>query len=72
MAASVFIAAALIGGGAAVVGRRVSARRAAAEAAYPPTGTILRVNGRAVHADVSGTGPDVVLIHGASGNTRDF
>ena len=52
--------------------RRISVRRAAAEAAYPPTGQILQVRGRAVHADVSGTGPDVVLIHGASGNTRDF
>lgn len=72
MAASLLIAAALIGGGAAVVDRRVSVRRAAAEAAYPPTGQFLQVRGRAVHADVSGTGPDVVLIHGASGNTRDF
>ncbi|MCA3442436.1 MAG: alpha/beta hydrolase [Rhodobacter sp.] len=72
MAASLVIAAALIGGGAALVNHRVSARTAAAEAAFPPTGRMLRVNGRAVHADVSGTGPDVVLIHGASGNTRDF
>ena len=72
MAASLLIAAALIGGGAALVDRRISVRRAAAEAAYPPTGQILQVRGRAVHADVSGTGPDVVLIHGASGNTRDF
>lgn len=72
MAASLFITAALIGASAALVNRRVSARTAAAEAACPPTGRMLRVNGRAVHADVSGTGPDVVLIHGASGNTRDF
>jgi pimeloyl-ACP methyl ester carboxylesterase len=72
LAASLFIAAALIGGGAVLVDRRVAARSAAAEAAYPPTGRILQVRGRAVHADVSGIGPDVVLIHGASGNTRDF
>ena len=72
LAASLFIAAALIGGSAALVDRRVAARSAAAEAAYPPTGRIVQVQGRAVHADVSGTGPDVVLIHGASGNTRDF
>jgi pimeloyl-ACP methyl ester carboxylesterase len=25
-----------------------------------------------VHADISGSGPDLVLLHGASGNTRDF
>jgi pimeloyl-ACP methyl ester carboxylesterase len=72
LAASFFLAAALIGGSAALVDRRVSARSAAAEAAYPPTGRILQVQGRAVHADISGAGPDVVLIHGASGNTRDF
>jgi pimeloyl-ACP methyl ester carboxylesterase len=72
LAASLFIAAALIGGGYALVSGRVAARSAAAEAAYPPTGRLLQVYGRALHADVSGTGPDVVLIHGASGNTRDF
>jgi pimeloyl-ACP methyl ester carboxylesterase len=72
LAASLFIAAALIGGGYALVSGRVAARSAAAEAAYPPTGRLLQVHGRALHADVSGTGPDVVLIHGASGNTRDF
>jgi pimeloyl-ACP methyl ester carboxylesterase len=72
LAASLFLAAALIGGGAVLVDRRVSARSAAAEVAYPPTGRILQVNGRAVHADITGSGPDVVLIHGASGNTRDF
>mgnify|MGYP000470400354 CR=1 FL=1 len=72
MAASLFIAAALIAGSAAFVDRRISVRSAAAEAAYPPTGQILQVRGRALHADVAGTGPDVVLIHGASGNTRDF
>jgi len=72
LAASLFIAAALIGGSAVLVDRRVSARTLAAEAAYPPTGQILQVRGRAVHADISGAGPDVVLIHGASGNTRDL
>jgi len=72
LAASLFIAAALTGGGYALVSGRVAARSAAAEAAYPPTGRLLQVHGRALHADVSGTGPDVVLIHGASGNTRDF
>lgn len=41
-------------------------------AAYPPTGRILQVRGRRVHAHVEGRGPDVILLHGASGNTRDF
>ena len=44
----------------------------AAEAAYPPEGQILRVDGVAVHALTLGSGPDLVLIHGASGNTRDW
>lgn len=45
---------------------------ARAEAAFPPEGQILDVDGIAVHAVVMGTGPDVVLIHGSSGNTRDM
>ena len=42
------------------------------ETRYPPTGPILHVDGFAVHAHVAGDGPDLILIHGASGNTRDF
>jgi len=41
-------------------------------ASYPPEGQILDVGGVPVHAVVRGSGPNVVLIHGASGNTRDF
>ena len=50
---------------------RASAREAAAEAAYPPEGQFIDVNGHKVHAVVRGTGPDLILIHGASGSTRD-
>jgi pimeloyl-ACP methyl ester carboxylesterase len=39
---------------------------------YPPEGQILDVGGVPVHVVVQGAGPDVVLVHGASGNTRDF
>ena len=45
---------------------------ARAVAAYPPEGQFIRVDGRLVHAVVMGSGPDLVLIHGASGNTRDM
>lgn len=45
-------------------------RRAVTE--YPPEGQILNVGGVEVHAVVMGSGPDLVLIHGASGNTRDM
>ncbi|MFD0857994.1 alpha/beta fold hydrolase [Roseovarius aquimarinus] len=48
----------------------VRERRAVAE--YPPEGQILDVDGVQVHAVVMGDGPDLVLIHGASGNTRDM
>nr|WP_113910932.1 alpha/beta hydrolase [Roseovarius dicentrarchi] len=39
---------------------------------FPPEGQLLDVDGTQVHAVVMGSGPDLVLIHGASGNTRDM
>ena len=72
MAASLIIAALAIGGATIAVDRRAGAREAQAAAAYPPEGRLLSVNGRQVHAVTRGTGPDLVLIHGASGNLRDF
>ncbi|GGE26865.1 hydrolase or acyltransferase (alpha/beta hydrolase) [Primorskyibacter flagellatus] len=47
-------------------------RQAAGMAAYPPEGQFVQVGGHDVHYVQRGTGPDLVLIHGASGNTRDF
>lgn len=56
-----------------VVDAQADRREAAAEAAYPPEGQFVELgDGRRVHAVVQGAGPDVVLIHGASGSTRDF
>ncbi|MCX7645439.1 MAG: alpha/beta hydrolase [Rhodobacteraceae bacterium] len=43
-----------------------------AEQRYPPTGELLDIGGTVVHAHVEGAGPAVILIHGASGNARDF
>ncbi|TNC47594.1 alpha/beta hydrolase [Rubellimicrobium rubrum] len=40
--------------------------------AWPPEGLLVGVQGRQVHAVMRGTGPDLVLIHGASGNLRDM
>jgi pimeloyl-ACP methyl ester carboxylesterase len=51
---------------------RASAREASALAAHPPTGQVLLVNGRRLHVEVAGTGPDLVMIHGASGSLRDL
>ncbi|MBK1636608.1 alpha/beta fold hydrolase [Rhodovulum adriaticum] len=39
---------------------------------FPPTGDVLDIGGTAVHAHQDGTGPDLILLHGAGGNTRDF
>ncbi|WP_243721909.1 alpha/beta fold hydrolase [Meridianimarinicoccus aquatilis] len=51
---------------------RAGQREAAAEAAYPPSGQLLDVDGVQVHVHVSGSGPDIVLLHGAGGSLRDF
>ena len=63
---------ALLGGGALLTERRATLREARAEAAHPPTGQFLTVEGRQIHAVVQGSGPDLVLLHGANGSTREF
>jgi pimeloyl-ACP methyl ester carboxylesterase len=72
LAASLVSAAAALGGAAAGVEALARRREAAAGAAFPPEGRLIAVAGRQVHAVTRGTGPDLVLIHGASGNLRDF
>lgn len=57
---------------AGVTGWRLRGRAERAEKAHPPEGRLLQVNGLTVHAVVRGAGPDLVLIHGASGSSRDF
>ena len=56
----------------ALVQWRAARHEARAEASHPPEGEIIDVDGLPVHAKVIGNGPDLVLIHGASGNLRDF
>ena len=51
---------------------RLSAREAAAEAAHPPSGQFVTTGAGRVHLHVAGSGPDLVLIHGANGNLREF
>lgn len=63
---------AVVAAGGLLTARRAAAREAAAEAAWPPVGQVLQVDGVRVHALTRGAGPDVVLIHGAGGNLRDF
>ncbi|MEM8730664.1 MAG: alpha/beta hydrolase [Pseudomonadota bacterium] len=56
----------------ALAWRRAARKEAVYEAAYPPEGQILNIDGVKVHAVVMGDGPDLVLIHGTGGNTRDM
>lgn len=51
---------------------RAAQRENAAETDFPPEGHFVFIGGQPVHAVVAGNGPDLVLIHGASGNARDF
>ena len=51
---------------------RATSREAAAEAAFPPSGSFVTVDGRRLHYEMAGTGPDLVMIHGASGSLRDL
>lgn len=62
---------ALAGCGAALE-KRIKARTVKALSEHPPTGQILDASGTPVHVHVEGSGPDVILIHGAGGNWQDF
>ncbi len=68
----------LIGGAvtalAACAAPRAPVTTAAAEAAFPPLGRLYGAPGRRIHATDQGSGPGapVILIHGASGNVRDW
>ena len=69
LALSFLLLVALAAGG---VHWRASLNERAAARDFPPQGQLLQVNGLTVHAVIKGQGPDLVLIHGSSGNTRDF
>lgn len=67
MGLALFLAVVIVG-----VWLKARANEARSEAAFPPEGQFLEVVGHRVHAVVMGDGPDVVLIHGSSGTTRDM
>ncbi len=52
--------------------RFANLREASVEAAYPALGQFVDVGGRKIHVIVIGSGPDLVLIHGAGANARDL
>lgn len=66
------ILAALVVAGAAFGLRQADLREAQIEARNFHEGQFVKVAGRDVHVVVKGEGPDLVLIHGAGGSTRDF
>lgn len=70
------VLAALVAGLAGLVLWKARANEARAEAAFPPEGQVVMVDGHRVHAVLmgpdDGSMPDLVLLHGASGNTRDM
>ena len=72
LAVSLILAGVAVAGCGVVFDRRAAVREAEAEVKWPPTGQFASVEGKRVHAHVQGVGPDVVLIHGAGGNARDF
>lgn len=43
-----------------------------ARAETPPEGAFIDLAGGRIHAIIRGQGPDLVMIHGANGNARDF
>lgn len=66
------VLAALIGTLILLTAWRAHSRAIVFEARFPPEGQFVAVDGTQVHAVVMGDGPDLVLIHGAGGSTRDF
>ncbi|MFQ1700833.1 alpha/beta fold hydrolase [Loktanella agnita] len=72
MARSTFALTALTFGLTAVVAGCANYRTTRAEATYPPVGDFVEVTGGRVHYVQNGTGPHLILLHGAGGNLREF
>jgi len=47
-------------------------RERTAQDAFPPIGQFIEVDGKKVHYTREGSGPDLILLHGAGGNLREF
>lgn len=58
--------------GLATVHLAAGVREERARSLYPAKGKLIDIEGVEIHAEIRGDGPDLVLLHGASGNTRDF
>jgi pimeloyl-ACP methyl ester carboxylesterase len=62
----------IVGVGATLTGCTSVQRAASAEKAYPPVGQFVEVTGGEVHYIRAGSGPELILLHGAGGNLRDW
>lgn len=65
-------AATFAGLGAVATGLTAQYRATQAEGDYPPIGEFVEVTGGQVHYVQDGSGPHLVLLHGAGGNLREF
>ena len=54
------------------VGCTSAQRTISVEKSYPPIGQFVRVTGGQVHYIRKGSGPELILLHGAGGNLRDW
>lgn len=62
----------VIGLGALATGLMAQYKASQAETAYPPLGKFVDVTGGKIHYVQEGSGPHVILLHGAGGNLREF
>ena len=62
----------VVGISALATGLTAQYRTSQAETAYPPLGQFVDVDGGKVHYVQEGSGPHVILLHGAGGNLREF
>lgn len=69
---AITLTAVALGLGAVLTACTATQRAERIEAAYPPVGQFVNVTGGRVHYVQAGQGPDVILLHGAGGNLRDY